>query len=268
MIGTLNYPSPTPGPDVYTQDALRLEAVTTCVGFDDMLDFTLGLNHSHVDHYIVVTSHEDRATAQVCLKHSATCVKTDLFRKNGRQFNKGAAINAGMDCFQYHGWRLHLDADIVLPDNFRRLLFNHSHLDRTCLYGADRVDVIGLRMIGAFLDSRLKLPQHAYKSGISSVHGGSVHCMEASATSARFVDNLRGYCPIGFFQLWHASQQRDYPHSLGTAAHDDIIFAQSWPEARRRLLPSVICYHISMSAPWYGQNWDGCRRQPRMKRES
>jgi hypothetical protein len=97
-----------PSPGHYDREARRIEAVTTCVGFDDLLDLTLGLNHPQVDHFIVVTSHEDRKTEKVCHKHSATCVKTDLFRKNGRSFNKGAAINAGFDYFQYHGWRLHV----------------------------------------------------------------------------------------------------------------------------------------------------------------
>src|SRR5580693_7111178 len=76
-------------------ESLRLEAVTVCVGFDDLLDLTLGLNHPHLDTLIVVTSHADRATQAVAKKHGAICVQTDLFGKNGRNFNKGAAINAG-----------------------------------------------------------------------------------------------------------------------------------------------------------------------------
>ena len=144
------------------------------------------------------------------------------------------------------------------------MLFNHTHLDRNCLYGADRVDVTGEQAINDYLRARRHMPQHCHMSGISSVHGGAVHCPTPSASSARFVDKLRGYCPIGFFQLWHASQHRSYPYSLGTAAHDDVMFAQSWPEANRRLLPSVICYHITATPPYYGQNWDGQRRQPKL----
>jgi hypothetical protein len=43
-------------------EALRLEYVTTCVGFDDLLDHTLAINHPHGDTALVVTSPEDRAT--------------------------------------------------------------------------------------------------------------------------------------------------------------------------------------------------------------
>jgi len=239
---------------VHVAESRCLEAVTTCVGFDDMLDVTLGLNHGQVDHFIVVTSHDDTKTQRVAKKHSATVVVTDLFKKNGRNFNKGAAINAGMDHFQFHGWRLHLDVDIVLPDNFRRIAFNHSALDPECLYGADRVDVIGIKELAAIRNS--DTPQHAWGSGLSPLHSRPI--------GARFVDNLRGYCPIGFFQLWNAQAHKAYPYSLGTAAHDDVMFAQMWPESKRHLLPSVITYHLCGGKPYYGQNWDGIRRQPRL----
>lgn len=237
-------------------EALRLEAVTVCVGFDDFLDVTLAINHPHFDTFIVVTAHDDRATQAVARKHGAICVQTDLFSKNGRNFNKGAAINAGFSRFQYHGWRLHLDADIALPDNFRRILFNHTALDRDCIYGADRVDVVGDGAVRAFAQSRQREPQHA--------HGFLLAAAPAHPLSARYVDVLRGYVPIGFFQLWHCSAQKDYPWSLGTAAHDDVMFAEQWPAPYRRHLATVICHHLCAQSPGLGENWDGMRRQPRI----
>jgi hypothetical protein len=84
------------------------------------------------------------------------------------------------------------------------------------------------------------------------------------AIGARYVDTLRGYVPIGFFQLWHASAQKDYPWSLGTAQHDDVLFAEQWPRPNRQLLPSAICYHLCAQPPKLGENWDGHRSQPRM----
>ena len=231
-------------------EALRLEAVTACVGFDDLLDETLRLNHPHLDTMIVVTTHDDQATQRVAAKHGAICVQTDLFRKNGRNFNKGAALNAGLARFQYHGWRLHLDSDIALPDNFRRLLFNHTHLDPQCIYGADRVDVIG----------RAALRRRA----AARQHGGGLFVKPPGPVSSRYVDKLRGYVPIGFFQLWHAIAQKPYPWSLGTAGHDDVLFAEQWAGGHRRLLPSVICQHLCARPPRLGENWDGRRGQPRL----
>ena len=83
--------------------------------------------------------------------------------------------------------------------------------------------------------------------------------------SPRYVDPLRGYVPIGFFQLWHASAQKDYPWSLGTAQHDDILFAEQWPRPNRLHLPTVITYHLCAQPPKLGENWDGHRSQPRLE---
>jgi hypothetical protein len=235
------------------ENDLRLEAVICCVGFDDLLDFTLGFNHAHFDTLIVVTAHRDKRSQAVARKHGCLCVQTDLFKKNGRNFNKGAAINAGMHHFQYHGWRAHLDADIIVPDSFRRLLFNNHHLDKDAIYGTDRVDVIGLDA----LRSAREQPQHLHNAFINA----------SQNVSPRYVDALHGWLPLGFFQLWHARCQKQYPYSLGTAAHDDVMFSASWPRSHRRLLPGVIVYHLCARKPVLAENWDGHRRQPRLKRK-
>ena len=253
-----NYGHPAPDPAPYEQDALRLEAVTTCIGFDDLLDVTLGLNHQHLDTMIVVTSHADRRTQAVAKKHGALCIQTDLFKKNGRNFNKGAAINAGFDLFQYYGWRMHIDSDIVLPDNFRRVLLNHTHLDRNCIYGADRVDVVGNGELEQLQSSLASEPQNSHRCFVQSGHHRRI--------GHRYVDPLRGYCPIGWLQLWHSSAHKSYPYSLGSAAHDDTIFSGLWAVEHRRHLPTVICYHLCAAPPQWGENWEGHRKQPRWSR--
>jgi hypothetical protein len=249
--------------DQYEQDANKLEIVTVCVGFDDILKITLAHNHRHTDNFIVVTNHHDKATQRLCQEFSVRCVQTDLFHKNNRPFNKGAGINPGFGHFQFHGWRLHIDADILLPDNFRRLLFNHTHLEQDCIYGADRFDVIGMDGVNKLRAAEYNTPQHMHHSGLSPVYGGKVYSEQPSASSARYISDLYGYVPIGFFQMWHASHQRPYPHSIGTAAQDDVLFGASWPLAKRRLLPSVFCAHVAPVPPFFSQNWSG-RGAPRM----
>jgi hypothetical protein len=234
---------------------LRLEAVTVSVGYDDMLDVTLQMNHPHLDSMIVVTAHDDKRTQMVCRKHGAFCVPTDLITKNGRRFNKGASINAGFGYFQYHGWRAHLDADIVLPDNFRRMVFNHTYLDKATLYGSDRVNVVGAKEIDDL--RRNGTQQHTHRCLVESASRRPI--------GARFVSQLHGYLPIGYFQMWHASCHKNYPYSLGTAAHDDTMFAALWPLPKRQLLPSVVVYHLCVREPRWGENWDGNRQQPRLK---
>jgi hypothetical protein len=244
--------APLPPPPVDYPDAQRLELVTVSVGFDDLLDITLGLNHPHVDTLIVITSHADKKTHAVCHKHGAACVQTDLFTKNGRSFNKGAAINAGFGYFQYHGWRLHLDADIALPDNTRRILFTHTHLDRHVLYGADRVDVVGREAIDSLRDGT---PQHRHTCLVQP---------RGQGIGARFVTGLHGYLPLGFFQLWHAHAHKPYPYSLGTAAHDDTMFSALWPRSHRHLVPTLVVHHLCVQTAKWGENWER-RTHPRLR---
>jgi hypothetical protein len=80
----------------------------------------------------------------------------------------------------------------------------------------------------------------------------------------RLVGSLEGYTPLGFFQLWHASKQKKYPYSLGSAAHDDVMFSRLWPLKNRRHLPSAFVYHLCPQAPKWGENWDGRRNMPRL----
>lgn len=239
-------------------DIDKIEAVTTCVGFDDILDETLPLNYPHLNTMIVVTSHDDKKTKMVAQKHGAICVETDLFKKNGRKFNKGAAINAGFDRFQYYGWRMHIDSDVILPDNFRRLLLEHTHLEKDKIYGADRINIIGSKELEDHRTNRIYNPH--------SKHRFLLEYAENKKIGARYVDTLRGYCPIGFFQLWHSSCQQPYPHSIGDASHDDVAFSSQWPLSQRVHLPTIICYHLCTDEPKWGENWEG-RKQKRFNKK-
>lgn len=237
--------------NVTPAESLRFESVTVSVGFDDMLNVTLPLNKPHFDTQIVVTNHADWKTHAVANRHGAILVITDLFTKNGRSFNKGAAINAGFDHFQWFGWRAHIDADTILPSDARHVLFNRTALDENCIYGAERTNVQGKDEINALLDRTN--PRHA----------------EVSAHQHRpvypiWLDPIRGYCPIGYFQMWHAGRQKIYPYSRGNAAHDDLMFSAQWPRGDRRMLPTVKCHHLVTKAPQIGENWDGNRAQPRL----
>ena len=234
-------------------ESLRLEAVTVCVGFDDLLDVTLGLNHPHLDTLIVVTSHADRATQAVARKHGAICAQTDLFGKNGRPFNKGAAINAGFSRFQYHGWRLHLDADIALPDNFRRILFNHTapgprlHLRR---------------------GSRGRNWRQGHRTGelppaaLPRFSNRSTALAPALGAVRRY---LAGICSNRLFPALALLDAKGLPVVARNRGARRCHVCRAMAGALQpRHLPTVICQHLCAHAPSLGENWDGERRQPRI----
>lgn len=227
------------------RDADKLEAVTISVGFDDLLDVTLPLNLLQLDALYVVTSSKDARTIQVCKKHGAIPVVTDVL---GDEFAKGAGINLGFLRARYRGWRVCLDADIVLPSHFRRALVNYESLDHQVLYGADRVNLIG---------------QESWARVTKSQWGEMETIYTGLPIGPRLMSSAYGYVPIGYFQLWHSDCHKPYPSTLGGAGLDDVTFALQWPQSHRRLLPSFVVYHLCVSPPTLGENWDGIRRHPR-----
>jgi hypothetical protein len=232
---------------------LYLEGLTVCVNYADFLDETLTANLDHFDEFCVVTSHDDRATQAVCDRHGVICVKTDVHREDPLdRFNKGLMINLGLAHLRHRGWLLHLDADIVLPDRLRFVL-NKSRLDDDCIYGADRVNVVGRENWEAIKRSPSFARQYHHRYLVTPAGSQS-----GSRLGARLVHNEYGYCPIGCFQLWHSRHaQRRYHFSQGSAEHSDVLFALQWPAAKRILLPGVFVYHLESEPAHIGANWQG-----------
>lgn len=231
----------------------HLEAVTVCVDYSDFLDESLSHNLHHFDEFVVVTSHEDKATQDVCARHGVTCVESDVFTMRGESFNKGLAINLGLAHLRHLDWVLHLDADIVLPDRFRSML-NKSHLDKRCVYGADRVNVVGHA-------SWMRIKQGAAFAR-QFHHRYLVQPHQECALGARLLHNEFGWCPIGFFQLWHSTAGKRYPVNQGSAEHTDVLFSLQWPVPQRRLLPTTFVYHLESERAKQGANWQGRRTRP------
>ena len=232
-----------------------LEGLTVSVHYADFLDETLTENLDHFDEFVVVTAHDDRATQAVCERHGVICVKTDVHAEDpSDRFNKGLMINLGLAHLRNRGWLLHLDADIVLPDRLRFIL-NKSRLDEDCLYGADRVNVVGRDHWEAVKRSADYRRQYRYRYMVGPAAGPGGHGVRLGS---RLLHNEHGYCPIGYFQLWHSRHRdRRYHFAQGSAEHSDVLFALQWPAARRVLLPGVFVYHLESEPAKMGANWNG-----------
>lgn len=243
--------------EAHPNESLRLEAVCISTNYDELLDETLRDNVPQVDTLIVVTKHDDHKTQAVCKKHCTPCVVTDAFGKDNGKFNKGAALNVGFDHFRFYGWRMVLDTDIILPRKFRHVLFNYTVLDEACIYGADRVNIYTKEEL-ALARGGNGTPPIELDSSIEWKHRSYllVESPLDRSIGFRVVDPLQGWAPSGYFHLWHASQQKRYPTSLGTAAHDDASFANLWIASCRRLMPEVIVGHLCTKGE-DGDNWNG-----------
>lgn len=226
----------------------RLEAITVCVDYADFLEVTLQHNLHHFDEFVVVTSHEDKATQAVCERHGVICVVTDSITERGDGFNKGNAINIGLAHLRHTGWLIHLDADVVLPDRFRSML-DKSRLNEDAIYGADRINIRSREQYEKLIGTNEFKRQFHHKY--------LVNVPESFPIGARLLHNEYGYCPIGYFQLWHASQKKRYPYNQGSAEHTDVLFSLQWRVEKRLLLPNVIVYHLESERARMGKNWNG-----------
>lgn len=241
---------------------LKVEAVITCVNYGDFLEHTLPENMELLDRVVVVTSTSDKRTQALCQRYGVDCYDTEIWHDEGASFSKGRGINLGISHLRHEGYILHMDADILLPHNFRSML-RRSKLDPKCIYGADRLNISGFDKYIALKNEDRLHPQFQY------------HCLVAPnggmSLGSRLVHGAYGYTPIGFFQLWHSSEKRIYPIVHGSAEHSDVLFAVQWPREKRILLPEFFVYHLeSEKDQQMGVNWHGRKSKefgPTVKKE-
>jgi hypothetical protein len=235
---------------------MYIEAVTVCVNYSDFLAYTLPLNKQHFDHWVIITTKEDKETQRLCSHHNVECLITDRFTENGDPFNKAKGINEGLLYHSKRDWMIHIDADIVLPPLFRKIV-QSKNLHHNYIYGADRL------MCPTFEEwtKHVQKPKPLYDNWIY------IH-LDAFPIAARVADyNGDGYAPIGYFQMWHPqdSKQLLYPEEHGAADRTDMAFAKRWKRENRILLPEIITIHLdseNATVESVGKNWQGRKTIP------
>ena len=231
---------------------MLLEAVIVCVGYSDFLCHTLPLNKHNFDKIVVVTSTSDVETKKVCEYHHVTCVETDVFYDEGASFAKAKGINVGLEHLSKEGWVLHIDADIVLPPQFRRTL-EPLELDESCIYGVDRL------MCTSYED----WSENMMRPFLTQENEIFIHLNHPNMTVGTRVAKYgseTGFIPIGFFQLWDpkVSGVSSYPDEHGDAGRTDMSFSLLWPRRKRGLIPEIVVVHLeSEKLTVMGKNWQG-----------
>ena len=232
--------------------AMKIEAITVCVNYADFLSWFLLANARHFDRLVVVTDTKDARTAALCEHYNVECLKTDVFYDNGQAFDKGAAINAGLETLGRDGWVAHIDCDIILPPRTRPLI-EAANLDPAMIYGTDRM------LCQSFEDwiQYIGFPETQHSQNIF-INARAFPL--GTRVGALWGD---GYVPIGFFQLWNpgvSGKQLYNTHS--DAGRGDFAFATTWPRARRSLLPEIMAVHLESEKAPNAMNWRGRRSKP------
>lgn len=226
--------------------SMRIEAVVVCKNYSDFLEHTLPENLEQVDRMVVVTHPDDKATQALCHKYGVDCIETEVMHDEGDAFNKGRCINLGLSHLRHEGWVIHMDADILLPHNIRQRL-RQAKLETKKIYGVDRLNIVGYDEFQKIKNNLA--PQFQYRCLVIPNSGLSV--------GSRLLHNEYGWCPIGYFQLWHSSMRRSYPIIHGSAEHGDVLFAVQWERKDRILLPEFFVYHLDSEETAMGTNWKG-----------
>lgn len=237
---------------------MKLEAVTVCIGYGDFLAETAKHNDGIIDNWIVVTVESDHETREVCRKHSIRTLLTGDYARDGEPFNKGRLIERGLQHLSSNGWRIHLDADIVLPREFRNIVAA-ADLELTKIYGIDRIMVRSA-------EEWCRLQKSGWMTH-------SYHCLVKPPcgfdVGARWAHHESGYVPIGYFQMWHShsdqyhgSRIRPYPTNHNDACRTDVQFALQWDRRHRELIPELFVVHLESQRAPNGANWKGRTTKP------
>ena len=233
---------------------MRIEAVTVCVDYADFLEITLDSILAAVDSLIVVTSPDDKRTAELCRTRYVRCLATSTMfgleaqGKPTRKFSLGAALDTGIRSCKLDDWVLVVDADIVLPARTHQTL-DHLRLDPAKLYGIDRVHCRGWDAWRTFMSSEI------------TIRSFEVPFLRQFPVGAR-IRSPSGYVPCGFFQLWNAATTgyRSYPiDPRGTAEGSDMLHSLRFPRQYRELIPEIVAIELGTDAfeDPIGVNWSG-----------
>lgn len=212
---------------------MKIEAITVCVHYTDLLKLTLKGWLKEVDRLVVVTSSRDPETIEFCKKiknEKLVCHITDVFYEKGAHFNKGAAIEEALNHLDLDDWVLFWDSDIYLTNsNFREIVENQAKPGS--LFGAPRFQVDDI---------------NAFRKGILPP-----------------LQRIGDIEFAGYFQLFHCSD----PHVcdlhgkvrrplLSThwkhAGNYDSDFQNLWNPPEKNRLPLTLLHLGSFNQNWYG----------------
>lgn len=198
-----------------------MNALTVSVGYDDLLAITLPRMAAVFERICVVTTPEDHDTFLVAeSRDNVFCHQTDAFTRGGATFNKGLAIEEGLEQLSRQGWICCIDADILLPNPTQ-----FGKLEPGFLYGAKRKLCPDLR--------RWRESWQNWRVVRERELGGYLHVFHAED-------------PLLRERPWYGT---DWRHAGGC----DSAMEAKWPEDRHRHLPFQVVHLGPLCRNWWGR---------------
>lgn len=195
-------------------------AITVCINYSDYLGSTLPSNAKAIDVMYLGTSSKDEHTIALCKDHPNVRVfefdEDTVVKARGAKLNKSGMVRAMQEDAHRtypNAWILILDADIILPPDFKSLVTTFA-LSTEGLYGITRYDYYSQEDLTAEKKKMYPL-KHA-----------------------------------GFFQLYFSKDKYYEPFSMD-CTQCDITFVRLFKQ--RPVLPGSVSHLGQPCVNWYGR---------------
>ena len=264
---------------------MKLEAVTVCVNVASELKYIVA-NRKLFDRWVVVTVVEDKETIALCEQNDIQVVLSQRVFADGAPFAKSRAINDGLSVCDRDGWLLLLDADIILPDNFREIFDSipENEYTKQCIFGPKLRRMVNHESIKEApyctknIDSLTKVYKHYYewfekeiisgesiefervKSFYDFIVESGFYADEYQSVEQQWQDFKSGEwskLPInfeaqqqhilGYFQLFHHTSNTAFPEYAIDAHCDDVVFRNLYPKEQQKILDFEVV-HVGMNS--------------------
>lgn len=200
----------------------KIDVIITSVDYNDFLILSLENNTKYFDNITVVTSNDDIICQNICKSYGVKCITTDSFYEDDFLFNKGKAINIGIESIVNPEFILLLDADIIVTNKF-----DLSNLEPDTLYTSDRWICYN------------HFQYERWRKG------------ETQVNNLPKYERDNGY---GFFQLFNFNNSLDvkwYPSELENSSHPDLKFSSLF--SKKQTIDVDIIHLGDVKKNWNGR---------------
>jgi len=199
----------------------KIDVIITSVNYNDFLILSLENNTKYFENITVVTSNDDKICQDICENYGVKCITTDVFYEDGFKFNKGKAINVGIESIINPEFILLLDADIIVTNKIEL-----TNLEPDTLYTSDRWICYN------------HFQYERWRKG------------ETQVNNLPKYERDNGY---GFFQLFNFNNSigiNRYNDEIENSSHPDLKFSSHFP---KKQTIDVDIIHLG----YVKKNWDG-----------
>ncbi len=264
---------------------MLLEAVTVCVNSASALKHCVD-NRKLLDRWVVVTTANDLDTIALCRQYEIETLFSERLYADGALFAKGRALNEGFETVSRQGWLIAMDADIILPGNFRNIVqqIPEDESSCNCIYGpklrrmvnnppaeynqqctSNIENLQGLYTLyyELFSDTITQgepLSYEQYDQFLMQAKQQGLLESNIPPTNEQWrlfnlgewhklPINFEGHMQhnIGYFQMFHGSTFTGYSEFAQDHRWDDVIFKNQYEKHHRKVI-DFECVHIGMNS--------------------